>query len=89
MMGINDYHFINRWRVEGTVEEVADIIAEPLEMARWWPAWCLAAKDIERGDDNGVGHKYLCKRVDALRDPVADARHRVGSSSSVRRPRER
>lgn len=54
-MAINDYHFINHWRVEGTVEEVADIIAEPLEMARWWPAWCLASKEIERGDDNGVG----------------------------------
>lgn len=54
-MALNDYHFINHWRVEGTAEEVAEIIAEPLEMARWWPAWCLASKEIERGDDNGVG----------------------------------
>lgn len=54
-MAINDYHFINHWRVEGTVEEVADIIAEPLAMQRWWPAWCLGAEDVQKGDDRGVG----------------------------------
>jgi hypothetical protein len=54
-MAIHDYHFINHWRVEGTVEEVADIIAEPLEMPRWWPAWCLSAAQVEKGDERGVG----------------------------------
>jgi hypothetical protein len=54
-MAIHDYHFINHWRVEGAVEEVADIIAEPLEMPRWWPAWCLSAAQVEKGDESGVG----------------------------------
>jgi hypothetical protein len=26
-MADNDYHFVDRWRVEGDVKEVADIIA--------------------------------------------------------------
>lgn len=54
-MAIHDYQFINRWRIEGTVDEVADVIAEPLEMPRWWPAWCLDAEEVAHGDDRGVG----------------------------------
>lgn len=54
-MPINDYHFINHWRVEGTAEEVADIIGEPLGMPRWWPAWCLGAEEVQKGDEHDVG----------------------------------
>jgi hypothetical protein len=35
-MPTNDYHFIDRWRVEADVKEVADI----LEGALSWPRWC-------------------------------------------------
>ncbi len=32
----NDYHFVDRWRVEADVEEVADIIEDALSLPRWW-----------------------------------------------------
>ena len=37
-MSDNLYHFISRWRVEGTCGEVADVIGEPLALTRWWPS---------------------------------------------------
>ena len=30
----NDYHFITRWRVEGKVEDVSDIIGDAHSLAR-------------------------------------------------------
>ena len=35
---INDYHFISRWRVDGTCGEVADILGDPLALTQWWPS---------------------------------------------------
>ena len=32
------YHFVTRWRVEGTPEEVYTILDEPTDLVRWWPA---------------------------------------------------
>ncbi len=34
----NHYHFLTRWRVQATPEEIYDILAEPLEYPRWWPS---------------------------------------------------
>lgn len=42
--------------IEGTVDEVADVIAEPLEMPRWWPAWCLDAEEVNR-NPTGAGRR--------------------------------
>lgn len=36
-MSSNEYHFIARWRVPGTVEEVADVLGDAEDLARWWP----------------------------------------------------
>lgn len=54
-MSANDYHFITRWRVRGTVEQVSDVLGDPLDLVRWWPSVYLAATEIEHGDANGVG----------------------------------
>ena len=51
----SEYHFVTRWRVEGTLEEVADILADPGDLVRWWPAVYLDVRELEPGDDAGVG----------------------------------
>jgi glyoxylase-like metal-dependent hydrolase (beta-lactamase superfamily II) len=54
-MALNDYHFITRWRVPGTVEEVATILADARDLVRWWPAVYLDVRELESGDAHGVG----------------------------------
>lgn len=43
-MSSNDYHFITRWQVTGTVEEVFAIISNAADLVRWWPAVYLAVQ---------------------------------------------
>lgn len=54
-MATNDYHFITHWRVQGTVQEVADIIGDAGDLARWWPSVYLDVKVLEKGDEKGLG----------------------------------
>jgi hypothetical protein len=54
-MSSNDYHFIDRWRVEGDVKEIADIIEDALSLSTWWPSVYFAVNEIEAGGDGGVG----------------------------------
>jgi hypothetical protein len=54
-MAANDYHFITRWRVESTVEEVSDILRRASDLPRWWPSVYLDVQEMEPGDEQGVG----------------------------------
>ena len=54
-MSANEYHFVTRCRVEGTVQEVSDVLGEATSLPRWWPSVYLAVQEIERGGENGVG----------------------------------
>ena len=54
-MPTTDYHFIDKWRVEGEVKEVADIIEDALSLPRWWPAVYFEVKVIEPGGEGGIG----------------------------------
>jgi hypothetical protein len=54
-MGCNDYHFLSRWRVEGTIAEVAAISRDIADVLRWWPAVYLGLQQVEPGDENRVG----------------------------------
>ncbi|HEY0083682.1 MAG TPA: hypothetical protein VGB61_12890 [Pyrinomonadaceae bacterium] len=54
-MSISDYHFISRWRVEGTCEEVSDVFRDVRDLRRWWPATYLDVRVLEEGDAEGVG----------------------------------
>jgi uncharacterized membrane protein len=54
-MASTDYHFIDRWRVRGTVNEVADILGDGPEMARWWPSTYLSITPTSSGDERGIG----------------------------------
>jgi hypothetical protein len=54
-MPSSDYHFIDRWRVEGDVKEVADILEDALSLPRWWPSVYFEVQELEPGGEGGVG----------------------------------
>lgn len=45
-----EYHFITNWRVRGTIEEVADVLDDPLQLPRWWPSVYLQVNQLSAGD---------------------------------------
>ncbi len=52
----DDYHFVDRWRVEGDVNEVADIIEDALSLPSWWGSVYFEVKELEPGESNhGIG----------------------------------
>src|SRR5437868_5195332 len=57
-MASNEYHFITRWRVEGTPEEAYDALDDPLELPRWWPAVYLGVKELPPDPAWGPGRVY-------------------------------
>src|SRR5215831_18212990 len=54
-MPTNDYQFVDHWRVEGDVKEVADILEDALNLPRWWGSTYFAVKEIEPGEEHGIG----------------------------------
>ena len=54
-MAVNTYHFVSRWRVRGTVEEVGQIIGDAAGLAVWWPSVYLDVSELAPGDEHGVG----------------------------------
>lgn len=54
-MASNDYHFITTWRVKATLQEINDIIGHALDLPRWWPSVYIDVRELERGDERGVG----------------------------------
>ena len=57
MTSSNQYHFITRWRVEGTCGEVADVLGDPLMFPRWWPSVYLDVQQLEPPDARGLGRR--------------------------------
>jgi hypothetical protein len=53
MSSSNDYHFITYWRVPGTVDEVAAVLADERELPRWWPSVYLNVERLAEGDERG------------------------------------
>jgi hypothetical protein len=54
-MPTNDYHFITSWRIQGTIEEIAHILADAPSLTRWWPSVYLEVHELEPGDARGLG----------------------------------
>jgi hypothetical protein len=54
-MSVNAYHFTTHWQVPGTVEEVAEILANATDLPRWWPAVYLEVVETKPGDEDGIG----------------------------------
>lgn len=48
-MSANEYHFVTLWRVQGTAEDVFDILDKPLDLPRWWPSVYLSVHEVEPG----------------------------------------
>src|SRR3954463_3054814 len=52
-MAENEYVFIDRWRVEADVPEVADIIGDSEGLVRWWPSVYLEYRQLCPGGQSG------------------------------------
>ncbi len=85
-VGAPEYRFVSRWSVLGTVAEVADVLADARELARWWPSVFLDAEELEPGGEDGVGRRarvrakaWLPCTVD-LELRVVESRHPYGFS---------
>ena len=51
----SDYHFLTRWELEASSQEIFDLIADAPSYPRWWPSIFLEAHVLEPGDERGVG----------------------------------
>jgi hypothetical protein len=51
----NEYHFLTRWRVRGTREEVSDVLQDARDLVRWWPSVYLDVELVREGDERGIG----------------------------------
>jgi hypothetical protein len=56
-MSAPEFRFLSRWRVLGTAAEVAAILGDVREFARWWPSVYLDVEELEPGGDEGVGKR--------------------------------
>jgi polyketide cyclase/dehydrase/lipid transport protein len=54
---MNSYHFVTEWRVAGTCGEVADVLKDPVGLARWWPSVYLETEELEPANAAGVGRR--------------------------------
>ena len=54
----NDYHFVTHWRVEGSAEEVFDLISQPAHYLRWWPSVYLKVVELDPGREDGLGRRF-------------------------------
>ena len=54
-MPANNYQFVTRWRLPGTVEQVADLLGDTDTLVRIWPSLYSGATVVKPGDERGVG----------------------------------
>jgi hypothetical protein len=40
------YQFTTHWRFAAAIEEVADVLHDPLDLPRWWPSVYLSATEL-------------------------------------------
>ncbi len=52
---MSEYHFITRWQMDATCEEVYGILEAVDGLARWWPSVYLDVQVLEKGQPGGVG----------------------------------
>lgn len=49
------YHFVSRWRVPGTRDEVRAVLEDAAQLPRWWPSLYREVTVLEPGGPGGVG----------------------------------
>ena len=52
-----EFRFLSQWRVLGTVGDVAGVLGDVREFARWWPSVYLDVDELEPGGEGGVGKR--------------------------------
>jgi hypothetical protein len=88
-MTVPEHRFVTRWSVLGTVEEVAVVLADLREFARWWPSVFLDVEELEPGAEDGVGRrarlhtKAWFPYTLYLQFRVVESRHPYGFSISA------
>jgi len=53
----NDYRFVTRWVVKSTCEEVSEVLANPLDLPRWWPMVYLEVVELRAPTAAGTGRR--------------------------------
>ncbi|HEX8156301.1 MAG TPA: hypothetical protein VF526_02845, partial [Solirubrobacteraceae bacterium] len=48
-------HFVTRWWVAGTAQEVSDVLGDAKTLPAWWPSVYLHVRVVEPGDADGIG----------------------------------
>ena len=51
----NEYHFVTKWRLHASPEEVAAVLSDATDLPRWWPSVYLEVRVIEEGESDGTG----------------------------------
>jgi hypothetical protein len=54
-----EYHFITRWKIQGTAHEVAGVLGDPIALTRWWPSVYLQVRELEPGDPQTRVGRYI------------------------------
>jgi hypothetical protein len=54
-MASTDYHFVDKWQVEGELKEVADVLEDAMSLPRWWPSVYFEVEELEPGGEHGIG----------------------------------
>lgn len=57
-MAANYYHFVTHWVLPADAGTLFDILADPLDLVRWWPAVYLDVRQLAAGDEHGVGSEF-------------------------------
>ena len=85
----NQYHFITRWRVKGSADEVYDVLSAPLEYPRWWPSVYLMVRELVTANREGLGGRIGISRSRELpTSPPATGRNELGRFWMHRKRRE-
>ncbi len=51
----NEYHFLTKWRLQASPEEVAAVLSDALDLPRWWPSVYLEVRIVWEGESDGTG----------------------------------
>ena len=54
-MPANDYQFVTRWRLPGTVEQISDLLGDHETVSRVWPSLYTRVAVVEAGGEHGIG----------------------------------
>ena len=54
-----EYHFVTVWKIRGTAHEVAEVLGDPMGLARWWPSVYLDVRELAPGDPQTHIGRYI------------------------------